>query len=401
MGDRKILTITFSLSDKDESSNTNIADMFDQQNSEKIGDRYKKVNDTLEQSNKLLNDGKKLLPIKYQIIDHVKVDGDTYNSGLFQCVNYLADDTFGTFTTDLAKHLSALSKILPHVSKDYSKSQDTKTELLRKTRDSQQMVLTSVVSTKDNTNEFKTLTESLASGEAVIGQLEIIKDDVFGWDIGKKRQKNGEIVDNYQIDEKKIIRKLYDQTQSDGTLNKYEGFFKEGILLQESAQNIIKKVLDEEEIVGDDREESKLEGYLTGSRLLGVYKHNIYNRGNFVDRLLFITKDNILTDGFKIFPIKINQNPVSFDKPYIKEENGVIKIDMPSSYYGIIFGVSSITEQSGGLNWVKNHYESKVHDIETDGTYNAGGGMNSVIYGGNKTSSQRPSKKRSTRRIRK
>ena len=396
MGDRKILTITFSLSDKDETDNITPADMFDKPDNpktEKIGDRYKRSIDLLNQANQLLEDNEKLLPIKYEIVDHVKVTDGAYTSGEFRCVNYLADDRFYLLTRDLTKHLPVLKNVLPHISKDSSKTNETKTELLQKVFKTQQSVLTSVMASSDGPTkeEYKELAQNLTTEEALPGKVEVSNDDVFGWDILK----------GPELDAKKLIRKLYDQSKTDGTFENYKADFDEDKLSSDGATKFVKQVLDEEEIKGEDRQEAKLVSYLTGARLLGSYQHDIYKRGdNIVTRQLFITKDNILTDGFRIFPIKINQNPVA-DTPYIKDENGIIKISMPPSYYGNIIAVGvSNTELSGALNWVKNHYDSTASAMKDNETYNAGGGFNSAIFGG-KTSSHRPSKKRSTRRIRK
>ncbi len=388
MGDRKIFTITFSLSDKDETGNMNPADMFDKENAEKIGDRYKRSIDTLAPANQLLNGSGKLLPIKYDIVDHIKVTDGTYASGDFHCVNYLAEDSFYLLTRDLTKHLAVLKNVLPHISKDSSKTDDTKSDLLQKTVKAQQSVLTSVMAASDGPTkeEYKELAQNLTTEEALPGKVEVSNDDVFGWDILK----------GPELDAKKLIRRLYDQTKTDGTFEKYKADFDEDKLSSAGATKFVKQVLDEEEIKGEERQEDKLVSYLTDARLLGSYQHDIYKRGNIITRQLFITKDNILTDGFKIFPIKINQNPVA-DTPYIKEDNGIIKISMPPSYYGM---GGSNTELSGALNWVKDRYVPTVEDMKDNGTYNAGGGMNSVLFGG-KTSSQRPTKKRSTRRIRK
>jgi len=388
MGDRKIFTITFSLSDKDETSNINPADMFDEQNTEKIGDRYKRSIDTLAPANQLLNGNGKLLPIKYEIVDHVKISDGTYTSGDFHCVNYLAEDSFYLLTKDLTKHLAVLKNVLPHISKDSSKTDETKSDLLQKTVKAQQSVLTSVMAASDGPTkeEYKELAQNLTTEEALPGKVEVSNDDVFGW----------KILEGPELDEKKIIRRLYDQTKTDGTFEKYKADFdEEGKLTSAGAETYIAHVLDEEKIEEKDREQSKLVGYLTGARLLGTYQHKVLNAEPSVTRLLFITKDNILTDGFKLFPIKIKAAG-----EYIKEEDGVIKINMPASYYGNIFGTPSNTELSGALNWVKNHYDSTDAAMKKDGTYYAGGGANSVLFGG-KTSSHRPTKKRSTRRIRK
>jgi hypothetical protein len=370
----------------------NPADMFDKENAEKIGDRYKRSIDTLAPANQLLNGSGKLLPIKYDIVDHIKVTDGTYASGDFHCVNYLAEDSFYLLTRDLTKHLAVLKNVLPHISKDSSKTDDTKSDLLQKTVKAQQSVLTSVMAASDGPTkeEYKELAQNLTTEEALPGKVEVSNDDVFGWDILK----------GPELDAKKLIRRLYDQTKTDGTFEKYKADFDEDKLSSAGATKFVKQVLDEEEIKGEERQEDKLVSYLTDARLLGSYQHDIYKRGNIITRQLFITKDNILTDGFKIFPIKINQNPVA-DTPYIKEDNGIIKISMPPSYYGNIIAVGvSNTEISGALNWVKNHYDSTASAMKDNGTYNAGGGMNSVLFGG-KTSSQRPTKKRSTRRIRK
>jgi len=388
MGDRKIFTITFSLSDKDETSNINPADMFDEQNTEKIGDRYKRSIDTLAPANQLLNGNGKLLPIKYEIVDHVKIADGTYTSGDFHCVNYLAEDSFYLLTKDLTKHLAVLKNVLPHISKDSSKTDETKSDLLQKTVKAQQLVLTSVMAASDGPTkeEYKELAQNLTTEEALPGKVEVSNDDVFGW----------KILEGPELDEKKLIRRLYDQTKTDGTFEKYKvDFDEEGKLTSAGAETYVAHVLDEEKIEEKDREQSKLVGYLTGARLLGTYQHKVLNAEPSVTRLLFITKDNILTDGFKLFPIKIKAAG-----EYIKEEGGVIKINMPASYYGNIFGTPSNTELSGALNWVKNHYDSTDAAMKKDGTYYAGGGANSVLFGG-KTSSHRPTKKRSTRRIRK
>jgi len=393
MGDRKIFTITFSLSDKDETSNINPADIFDEQNSEKIGDRYKRSIDTLAPANQLLNGNGKLLPIKYEIIDHVKIADGTYTSGDFHCVNYLAEDSFYLLTKDLTKHLLVLKNVLPHISKDSSKTNETKSDLLQKTVKAQQLILTSVMAASDGPTkeEYKELAQNLTTEEALPGKVEVSNDDVFGWNIlvGIKD------LDTKGLNEKKLIRRLYEQTKTDGTFEKYKADFdEEGKLTSAGAETYVANVLDEEKIEEKDREQSKLVGYLTGARLLGTYQHTIMNEDRSVTRLLFITKDNILTDGFKLFPIKITDAG-----EYIKEEGSVIKINMPTSYYGSIIGTPSNTELSGALNWAKNHYEDVVEKMKNNETYNAGGGPNSIRFGG-KTSSQRPTKKRSTRRIR-
>ena len=91
--------------------------------------------------------------------------------------------------------------------------------------------------------EYKNLAQGLTTEEALPGKVEILNDDVFGWDILK----------GPELDAKKLVRKLYDQTKTDGTFEKYKADFdQEDKLTSAGADKFVKQVLDEEDIEGDD-----------------------------------------------------------------------------------------------------------------------------------------------------
>jgi len=281
-----------------------------------------------------------------------------------QTIDDFADDSdksFLTLSNSLTNCLTTLSKVLPHKSKDRLKSQAELDEKLQATKLAQDEVLSSITPSK----------EEGPIGENVKTIVEVegnITDEEFGW---VKR----EDVPQEQKDVKALIHILYDKAHSRNDFQEKT----DKLATKEGALEFVKKVLDEEKVDkgllgSDDRQEDKLAGILMGAKYLGAWLKDGKPRD------VFITNKGILTDGFKI---------LSFDKNTVKgnvNDTSSVAIEFPKNYSTFYDPISN----NGGPAWLKDkEYDEFTKKLDDKG-----------YYGGKKTASQRPVKKRSTRRIR-
>ena len=342
MSETTILTITFSLLNNPDDEKFNNSMM------------------ELQQSTKLSNQDLKLLPIKYTITEHIKKENDgSVKSELNKTTNYLSSDnekSFLNFTNDLSRYMKTLHYVLPHISTDVLKSDVKKKELLQTTSDAQ----TKVIALQSQQTESEEKISDNVTQVKIEGSVEELDQD-FGWFLNSNEPED-------VTNTKKLIKYLYAQTK---TTPEFEEITNK-LTTDSGLEELITTVLNDEKVNEGDRKLDNLKSYLKGAKYLGKHSKNGEK-----DRYVFLTKEGILTDGFKILPF--NTTTVKGD---VNDENSPVEIIFPLNY--------PLYTYAGGPFWLKDEYDSVSNKLKTQG-----------YYGGNKTSSQRPSKKRSTRRIRK
>ena len=350
MSETTILTITFSISNNPEDEN------------------FKTSLAQLQQSAKLSNQD--LLPIKYTITEHIKTNPDgSVVPEIEKTENYISSDNdqfFANFTRDLSKYIKTLYSVLPHISSDVMKSDDKKNKLLKATIDSQTKVLAlqSQQSKSEEQISDKVTEVTIENTEEKPNEVKIQDTDLeFGWGLIPSEPP-------YVTNTKKLIKYLYDQTKKND--NEFNDITQK-LTTDQGIEDLVKIVFNEENVTDSDKEIKTLQQYLKGAKYLG--KHTS-DKGS--PRNVFITTTGILTDGFKILSFDDNTVVGNIDDP-----NTPVEIKFPTLYGNI--------SQLGGPWWLKDQYTKASDSLKTQGYYK----------GGNKTSSQRPTKKRSTRRIRK
>jgi len=342
MAETTILTITFSISNNPED------------------EKFKKSMMDLKQLTKLSTEKTTLLPIKYTITEYIKKENDgTVKPEVNKTTNYLSSDSeqsFLNFTNDLSNYIQTLQYVLLHTSSDIFKSDEKKRELLQNTADAQSKVI-SLQSQQTESEEKISDNVSQVNVEGSVNET----DTNFGWFLNSNEPED-------VTNTKKLIKYLYNQTQKTPEFNEMT----EKLNSDEGLRELIEIVLNDENVTNEeDRKLEDLKAYLKGAKYLGKHSKNGEVRN------VFLTKEGILTDGFKILPF--NTSTVKGD---INDENAPVEIIFPSNYGNYTY--------LGGPKWLKDEHDNVSNQLKTQG-----------YYGGNKTSSHRPSKKRSTRRIRK
>jgi hypothetical protein len=156
--------------------------------------------------------------------------------------------------------------------------------------------------------------------------------------------------------------------------------------LKENIENVVNKVVNSKEFAVLDK--SQIKNY--NKEILGE-KCTTFLGYHMVDGVdnqpVFLTKDGIITDGFAILPISENG---------LKDNKIVDPGSGPFGGYMRTLKLANKNKLSINPESKETEYDVAVKELKEKGEYGSG-----LYKGGNKTSSHRPSKKRSTRRIRK
>jgi len=156
--------------------------------------------------------------------------------------------------------------------------------------------------------------------------------------------------------------------------------------LKEKIEDIVDKVVDSKEFAVIDKSEiKKYNKEILGEKCTTFLGYHTID--GVAEQPVFLTKDGIITDGFAILPISDNGLK---DNKILDPGSGV--------FGGYIKSLKLANKNKMSINPVSNEteYDVAVKELKEKGEYGSG-----LHKGGNRTSSQRPSKKRSTRRIRK